>query len=139
MNRVDRLKRIKGEMEHLAREERRLSVPIVANIGMIRNLYDVYCVSLKRQDPEADPTDTDNRKKFLYAAIYVCSPSTLVGNVMRHRLRECISAVIGCAPTGVSRDYKTAIFFYETYSSFKNSVDGIIKDMLEAVGKNEEL
>ena len=125
-------------MEALKDRARKLSEPIVINMGMIRNLYDVFCLSLKRQDVKANPEDTGNRKKFLYAILYIFSPSTLVGEVMRHKLRECVSEVIGCTPTGVSRDYKTALFFYATYSDFHDSVDMIIKDMLDYLNVKED-
>ena len=135
MNRVEQLRAIHAEMEELKDRERRLSEPIVENMGMIRNLYDVFRLSLKRQDPKAEPDSTADRKKFLYAILYIFSPATLVGEVMRHRLRECVSAVIGCTPTGVSRDYKTGLFFYSTYTDFRESVNKVIRDMLEYLNK----
>ena len=138
MNRVEELRRIRAEISRLKEVEERLSVPIVMNMGMIRNLYDVFSLSLKCQDPNANPGDTNNRKKFIYAILYIFSPATLVGDVMRHKLRECVSGITGCTPTGVSRDYKTATFFYATYKTFQESVDGIIKDMLDIMGKQEE-
>ena len=135
MNRIDRLRDIRAEIENLKDEDRRLSVPIVMNMGIIRNLYEVFKVSLKRQDPDATPQDTNSRKKFLYAILYIFSPATLVGDVMRHKLREYVSSVLGCTPTGVSRDYKTGVFFYVTYSDFREEVDSIIRDMLAILGK----
>ena len=135
MNRVERLKAIHEEMDKLREKEKKLSQPIVENMGIIRNLYDVFRLSLKRQDPKADPESTSDRKKFLYAILYIFSPSTLVGEVMRHKLRESVSAVIGCTPTGVSRDYKTSIFFHATYQDFRDSVEQIIKDMLDYLNK----
>lgn len=139
MNRVDELRRVRTEIDRLRDDEKRLSVPIVMNMGMIRNLYDIFVMSLKWQDVDADPRDTNNRKKFLYAILYIFSPSTLVGDVMRHKLRECVSKVMGCTPTGVSRDYKTGLFFYETYKEFKESVDLITYNMLRVLGKTSEL
>ena len=137
MNRVDELRRIRSKIELLREEEKELSVPLVMNMGMIRNLYDVYILSLKMQDPTADPLDTINRKKFIYAILYIFSPSTLVGEVMRHKLRECVSSVLGFTPTGVSRDYKTGLFFYSTYKEFRESIDIITNDMLFTLGKTE--
>ena len=137
MNRVEELRRVRSEIERLKEDERRLSIPILQNMMLIHNLYDVFCVTLKRQEPQADPKDTNSRKKFLYAILYLFSPATLVGDVMRHKLRECVSVVLGCTPTGVSRDYKTSIFFYATYSGFRESVLLIIKDMLDVMDKQE--
>jgi hypothetical protein len=101
-------------------------------------MYDVFTVSLKRLSPNALPNDTTSRKKFLYAILYIFSPSTLVGEVMRHKLRDCVSKVIGCTPTGVSRDYKTSLFFYATYKEFRDDVNSIIRDMLCIIGKENE-
>ena len=139
MNRVDELRRIRAQIDSLRDEDKRLSVPIEMNMGIIRNLYDVFAMSLKRLEPTASPTDTNSRKKFLYAVLYIFSPATLVGDVMRHKLRECVSVVLGCTPTGVSRDYKTSLFFYATYKSFRDQVDVIIHDMLEILGKEKEI
>ena len=125
------------EMERLKVEDQRLSVPLIMNMGVISNLYDIFTLSLAQEDPKADPSDTNNRKKFLYAVLYLFSPATLVGDVMRHKLRECVSSVLGCTPTGVSRDYKTGIFFYATYKSFKESVDRIVSDMVNVLGIEE--
>ena len=139
MNRIDRLRDIHAEIENLKDEDKRLSTPIIMNMGIIRNLYDVFCMALKRQDPHANPKDANSRKKFLYAILYIFSPATLVGDVMRHKLREFLSRVIGNTPTGVSRDYKTGVFFYVTYSDFRKDVDSIISEMLQVLGKDEEL
>lgn len=135
MNRVERLRQIHLEMEKLMEKEKKLSQPIVENMGMIQNLYDVFRLALKKQNAKADPDGTAERKKFLYAILYIFSPTTLVGEVMRHKLRENISAVLGCTPTGVSRDYKTGLFFYATYTDFRESVDLIIIDMLDYLNK----
>lgn len=135
MNRVERLRQIHTEMEKLREKEKLLSQPIVENMGMIQNLYDVFRLALKKQNTKADPDGTAERKKFLYAILYIFSPATLVGEVMRHKLRENISAVLGCTPTGVSRDYKTGLFFYATYTDFRESVDMIIIDMLDYLNK----
>ena len=137
MKRVEELRKVRAEIDKLKDEDKRLSIPIVMNMGIIKNLYDAFILALKRQDPTADPTDTGNRKKFLYAILYLFSPATLVGDVMRHKLRECVSKVIGCTPTGVSRDYKTSLFFYSAYKDFRESVDNIIKDMLHILDKDD--
>lgn len=139
MNRVKELQRVRSEIEGLKDDYERLSVPIVLDMGLISNLYDVFSMSLKRQAPDASPRDTNSRKKFLYAILYLFSPATLVGDVMRHRLREYISGVIGCTPTGVSRDYKTAMFFYSTYKTFQDEVNEVIRDMLCMLGKESEI
>ena len=138
MNRVELLREIHAQMDLLREREKKLSQPIIENMGMIRNLYDVFRLSLMKQNPKADPENTGNRKKFLYAILYIFSPATLVGEVMRHRLRENVSAVIGCTPTGVSRDYKTSLFFYATYQDFRESVDLVIYDMLDYLNKEKE-
>ena len=135
MNRVERLRQIHTEMDKLREKEKLLSQPIVENMGMIQNLYDVFRLALKKQNVKADPDGTAERKKFLYAILYIFSPATLVGEVMRHKLRENISAVLACTPTGVSRDYKTGLFFYATYTDFRESVDLIIIDMLDYLNK----
>lgn len=139
MNRVDELRRVRSEIERLKDDERRLSVPIAMNMGMIANLYDLFSLSLKRHDINATPNDTSSRKKFLYAILYIFSPATLVGDVMLHRLRECVSRITGWTPTGVSRDYKTAMFFYMTYKEFRDDVNAIISDMLSVLGKTDDL
>lgn len=138
MSKVERLREVHAQMDALRERERELSEPFAQNMGMIGNLYDVFCLSIKKQDPTAEPNDTNNRKKFLYAILYIFSPATLVGEVMRHRLRESVSTIVGCTPTGVSRDYKTALFFYSTYQSFRNSVDLIIRDMLDYLNKKDD-
>lgn len=139
MNRVDELRRVKAEIERLKDDEKRLSVPFEMNMGMIQNLYDVFTLSLKRQEPNASPKDSTSRKKFLYAILYIFSPATLVGEVMRYKLRECISSILDCTPTAVSRDYKTGIFYFATYANFRDSVMLIIKDMLEILDIDEEV
>ena len=133
MNKIEELRHIRLEIERLKGQEKTLAEPIVYNMEIVRNLLDVYKCTVKRQN--GDPNDTDNRKKFLYAILFIFSPSTLVGDQIRHQLRELVSDVIGCTNTGISRDYKTAQFFYDTYQEFRQSTDEIIKDMLYVMGK----
>ena len=139
MNRVIELQRVHTQIESLKDEFERLSVPIAMNMGMIYNLYDAFKMSLKCRCPDATPNDTSSRKKFLYAILYIFSPATLVGEVMRHKLRENVSRITGCSPSGVSRDYKTGVFFYATYKEFREDVDAITKDMLKLIGKESEI
>lgn len=137
MNRIAELRKVRDDINRLTKLERRLSQPLLQNLGMVRNLYEVYKNAITRQ--MGDPYDTDNRKKFLYAIIYCFSPTTLVGDAMRHRLRETVSSVIGCTNTGVSRDYKTAQFFYDTYREFRESTNLIIKEILTVTGIHENI
>lgn len=137
-NRIEELRAIRREMDALAEKERVLSQPIVDNLGVIHNLYDVFRMTISRVSDNPDPTDTDNRKKFVYAILYICSPATLAGKTVRHRLRENVAEVTGCTITRVSRDYKMALFFYDTYSVFREQTNAIIMDMLDALNKKEE-
>ena len=141
----DKLTRIKELFERrkeLAAFESRYATPRLTNMSMIHNIFDIYKATLKRIDPSADPRDTINRKKFLFVVLYLYSPETLCGSIIKHRLREHFSSVLQCAPTSVSRDCADARVFYDNYPDFRNDVNMLLSDVVDALfgtAKNAQL
>lgn len=135
----DKLTRIKELFERrkeLAAFESRYATPRLTNMSMIHNIFDIYKATLKRIDPKADPRDTMNRKKFLFVVLYLYSPETLCGSIIKHRLREHFSTVLDCAPTSVSRDCSDARVFYDNYPGFRRDVNTILSDVMESLFGN---
>ena len=131
-----------GMRDEVAAYEREHTSPLLSNMSMIRNIYDIYKGTLRRIDPSADPRDTINRKKFLFVVLYLYSPETLCGSIIKHRLREHFSSVLQCAPTSVSRDCADARVFYDNYPDFRNDVNMILSDVVDALfgtAKNAQL
>lgn len=131
-----------GMRDRLAAFEREHTSPLLTNMSMIRNIYDIYKGALRRIDPSADPRDTINRKKFLFVVLYLYSPETLCGSIIKHRLRENFSSVLQCAPTSVSRDCADARVYYDNYPDFRHDVNTILSDVVDSLfgtDKNAQL
>lgn len=131
-----RIKELLRMREELAAFEREHTRPLLTNMSMIHNIYDVYKGTLKRISPAADPGDTINRKKFLFVVLYLYSPETLCGSIIKHRLREHFSSVLHCAPTSVSRDCSDARVYYDNYPDFRKDVNEILRDVVDSLPKN---
>ena len=113
--------------------ERLHAQPLLDNMAMINNIYDIYKNTLKRIDPKAGPTETTHRKKFLFVVLYLFSPETLCVGIIKHKLRKYFTSVLKCAPTSVSRDCSDARFYYDKYPDFRDDVNAILSDVMNAL------
>ena len=95
--------------------------PSLSDMGLIQEMYDHFKSFLIQQGM---PLNANNRKKFLFVAVYLFCPSVLIGNTMprgfRDKIRELINAK---SATVVSNDVANLLFYYNCYKDFREDVE----------------
>lgn len=131
-NRMSRLATIRELKADLSREETELSVPLLHDLCMVGNVYDLFTAIIGKQIKRRDVSM--ERKMFIFVILYFFSPASLVGFRMRRGLRGQIADVLGCTCSNVSHDYKDVGFYYNTYKKFRSDCYNVISTLRERLG-----
>lgn len=116
----------------IEKELERVFCPVSDDLDVVGNLYDVFVRALEEVNPAADPTSKKSRKKFLFVAMFMFSPSALAGSKLRFGLRDKLAEIIGTVkPTSLSHSIEGITFLYMNYKSFKKDVDHILLRSIE--------
>ena len=95
--------------------------PSLPDMGLIQEMYDHFKCFLAKQ---GKPLNANNRKKFLFVAVYLFCPSVLIGHTMPRGFRDKIKELINAkSATVVSNDVANLLFFYNCYRDFREDVD----------------
>lgn len=129
---MERIKYIREMKAMLSKEEVSLSLPLMDDLWMVGNIYDLFLSYHKNRKSKMV------QKQFIFIILYLYSPSTLGGSKMRRGLRERIAEVLGCTCSNVSHDYKNISFYYTTYRTFRDDVNEILHSMLKVLGLRKE-
>ena len=129
---MKRVKWVKDTKNVLFKEELRLSVPLLHDLSLVGNIYDLFISYHKGK------TFRNVRKQFIFVVLYFFSPSALGGMKMRRGLRDKIADVLQCTASNVSHDYGNVGFFYTRYKNFRNEVNATIERMLVDLGLKKE-
>ena len=129
---MKRAKWVKDTKNILCKEESRLSVPLLCDISLVGNIYDLF-ISYHQ-----GKKFRNIRKQFIFIVLYFFSPSALGGMKMRRGLRDKIAEVLQCTASNVSHDYGNVGFFYTRYKSFRYDVNIAIERMLVDLGIKKE-
>jgi hypothetical protein len=128
---MERAKWVKDTKVILYKEEMKLSVPLLYDLSLVGNIYDLF-VSYHR-----GRNFRSIRKQFIFIVLYFFSPSALGGMKMRRGLRDKIADVLQCTASNVSHDYGNVGFFYVKYRNFRNDVNKTIERMFVDLGIEE--
>lgn len=129
---IMRLSVIKEMKATLSREENMLSEPLLTDMSLVRNIYDLFISYHKgRKVPM-------QRKMFIFVILYLYSPCALVGSKMRRGLREKIATILQCTNSNVSHDYKNVSFFFTTYKGFRKEALDVIDRLRQDLHLNKD-
>lgn len=78
---IARIKDIQERLEELSEEEKDLSSPLLTDIRLVREIYDIFSGMVE------NPASAAQRKKFIFIILYLFSPGTLAGGKMASGLR----------------------------------------------------
>lgn len=121
---LSKLRTAKGYEEDLRQTEKKINEALEPSIKDVRLLEEVYRNFLVFIEKGKKVMDANNRKKFLFIAVYLFCPSVLIGHTMprgfRDRVKELIKAK---SASTVSNDVSNLLFFYTHYKDFRDDVD----------------
>lgn len=121
-----------NEMEQLEKEKNAALEPTIKDVGLVGEVYGRFLDFIQWS---GRTMDANNRKKFLFVAVYLFCPSVLIGHTMprgfRDRIRELINAK---SATTVSNDVANLLFLYNHYRDFREDVDSAYSYIAEKMG-----
>lgn len=121
LSRIRFAKDAMAEMKNLERETNAALEPSVKDVSLVGKVYELFCSFIQLS---GRVMDANNRKKFLFVAVYLFCPSVLIGHVMPRGFRDRIKELIGAkSATTVSNDVANLLFLYNHYKDFKEDVD----------------
>ena len=115
-------------MEHNVSEALK---PAIVNADYINEVYRLF---LSFIEWSGKIMDTNNRKKFLFIAVYLFCPSVLIGHTMPRGFRDRIKELINAkSASTVSNDVANLLFLYNHYKDFREDVDNAYKYIIEGL------
>lgn len=127
---IAEIKFIRKEKSRLSAREKELTKPRLTNLDMLEQLYAWFKEILAGRDCAPRIESVTQRKKFLFIVLYLYSPSSLAGGKMAKGVRRRISKVLGIgAPSAVSDNVSSVVFFYDHYPEFHQDVEWIYTEI----------
>ncbi len=121
---IARIKDIQVRLEELSEEGKNLSSPLLTDIRLVREIYDIFSGMVE------NPSSAAQRKKFIFIILYLFSPGTLAGGKMASGLREAIANAIGVkSHSSVSNNSAGMLFIYRHYEYFRKEVGRIFTEV----------
>lgn len=103
-----------------------LTSPKIKDLGEMAALYELFTGIIG----EDTPVGHMERRKFLLIAAFFFSPGALAGGKMRQGVRDAMAEVTSISPQLVCRQFRQALFYYDTYGEFRRSVDELLEQVL---------
>ena len=120
-----------AEMKHLERETNAALEPSIKDVSLVVEVYRLFVDFIQSS---GKLMDANNRKKFLFVAVYLFCPSVLIGHTMPRGFRDRIKELINAkSATTVSNDVANLLFLYNHYKDFKDDVDNAYSHIVEGM------
>ena len=131
---LSRIRFAKEAMVEMKQLEHDASVALEPSLKDVSLVEEVYTRFLAFINWSGKAMDANNRKKFLFIAVYLFCPSVLIGHTMPRGFRDRIKELIRAkSATTVSNDVANLLFFYNHYKDFKEDVDNAFAYIAEGM------
>ena len=121
---LSKLRVAKDFEEDIKQTERKVNEALRPSLSDVGLLGEVYRLFLAFVENGKKVMDTNNRKKFLFIAVYLFCPSVLIGHTMPRGFRDRVKELINAkSASTVSNDVANLLFLYNHYKDFRDDVD----------------
>lgn len=133
-SKIESLKAIRIAKSELSRRETEMSKPLLTDLGQIKTVYDIFSSLIKGKRDNR----VVQRKKFIFIAMYLFSPISLVGNKTQKGVREEIGKVLEMrSKSTISNNLSDMVFQYKTYAAFRSDIDILFGEIVEGLKAKE--
>ena len=131
---LSKLRIAKDFEEDIKQIERKVQEALEPSFKDVNLLGEVYSRFLSFVEKGKRVMDTNNRKKFLFIAVYLFCPSVLIGHTMPRGFRDRIKELIGAkSASTVSNDVANLLFIYNHYKDFRDDVNLVYSHIVESM------
>ncbi|EFA42911.1 hypothetical protein HMPREF0645_2661 [Hallella bergensis DSM 17361] len=104
--------------------------PRLKDLALIPKIYEIF------KGIKGDDITVNDRKEFIFVAIYLYSPNKFFGGKMPKGLRNAIAKTTGVySVTSISNNCTELLILYTTYDDFRHNVDTLLNEVMERLGK----
>ena len=132
---LSKLKAAREFEEDIKQTEKKINEALAPLLSDFNLLEDVYSSFLSFVKWSGKIMDANNRKKFLFIAVYIFCPSVLIGHIMPRGFRDRVKTLIGAkSASTVSNDTANLLFLYNHYRDFRDDVDSAYSYIIDGMG-----
>lgn len=88
---ISQIQEVNMKKKQLEKQFQELTKPALADYGFIPQLYEWFCEALADIPPSGK---TQRRREFIFIALYLYEPKSLLGHRIKRGLRQAISDVL---------------------------------------------
>lgn len=130
-NKIIRLRKIRIEKSELSEEENALTLPMLSDKTLIREVYKTFVEILNERGCLPNIDSVTQRKKFIFIILYLFSPSSLAGGKMAAGLREEMSKVLDIqSKSTISDNCADVVFLYQNYGDFSRDIEYLYTEIV---------
>lgn len=137
IEKIDSIVGIKSRINQLQEEQRLLTSPQYHDHNLIKQMYQVFCNTLKELKADANPRAAIERCKFSLLMMLLYNPSSFAGGRLKNGLRDRIAEAAQCQSTIISHDVKSAIGYIRYYRNFREDVNFLYNKLCETVREEQ--
>lgn len=124
---IEELKSVRESKSLLSKKENELSKPML-NIRYMKSVYDIFSELTKGTHENR----VLKRKKFIFIAMYLFSPVSLVSGRTQNGVRESICTVLEMrSRSAISGNLSDVILQYKVYPKFKNDINDLFSKIID--------
>lgn len=128
---ISELKSIREQKSRLSERENELSVPMLTDLSVITEIYDLFCEIQGNRDCSGRNESAHIRKKFIFIILFLYAPSVLAGGRMPIGLRNAIADAVKISDiTFISHNVETVVFMYQNYKDFRQDISYLYTEIL---------
>ena len=117
---IEKLRNVRTKKDEYIKAEIDFNESIVQDISLMDNVYRIFTELSKNGSQDKYML----RKQFIFIAVWMFSPYSLMDVKLRSGVREKIAHLLDLHCAGaVSNELQDLLFYYETYAGFRNDVD----------------
>lgn len=121
IGRINALKRVKAEIESVRESMNELGAPIITDWALLPDLYKLFYETFSNRHVHYG---VYHRRKFIFVALYLYCPASLVGERMPMGFRKALADTLELnATTTISDNSAGLMVMYRNYPDFRRDVD----------------
>ena len=133
-SKIENLKAIRVAKSELSKRETEISRPLLDDLSQIQTVYNIFSYLINGEKDNR----VVQRKKFIFIAMYLFSPISLVGNKTQKGVREEIGKVLEMrSKSTISNNLREVTFQYKTYAKLRNDIDTLFGKIVEELKAKE--
>lgn len=125
IHKLSKIQELREQEQKLLAEKQKEEDPLLSDTSLLPQLYEWFSESTENL-PDKDKVT--RRREFLFIALFLYSPKTLVCGHLPKGLRDILTSIFApIKKSSISNDVKYLLFNFKQYKGFRESVGNSYK------------